>query len=110
MKTTSIEVNKKVQLSLDLSTGFNENLLARFSASRTIGFDFSDDVQSFDDLSEDHVFPVQPGSLDGADEELGAVRSRSGVGHAQNSWNVWKYFSFTFFCDEDGIEAKVLLK
>jgi hypothetical protein len=54
------------------------------------------------------VFPVQPGSLDGADEELGTVRSGSCVGHAQNSWNVWKYFSFTFFSDEDGIEAKVL--
>jgi hypothetical protein len=31
------------------------------------------------------VFPVQPGSFDGANEELGAVRSGSGVGHAQNS-------------------------
>jgi hypothetical protein len=32
-----------------------------------------DDLKALDDLAEDDVLAVQPGGLDGADEELGAV-------------------------------------
>ena len=35
--------------------------------------DSLDDVKTLDDLAEDNVLAVQPGGLDGADEELRAV-------------------------------------
>jgi hypothetical protein len=34
-----------------------------------------DDLKTLDNLAEDDVLAVQPGGLDGADEELGAVGS-----------------------------------
>ena len=37
------------------------------------------------DGAEDDVLAVQPGGLDGAEEELGAVGARASVGHGENA-------------------------
>jgi len=44
-----------------------------------------DDLKTLNNLAEDDVLAVQPGGLDGADEELGAVGSRSGVSHGEDT-------------------------
>jgi len=55
------------------------------SALRTDGFHLLNDVQSFDDLSEDNVLSVEPWGLDGADEELRSVGVGTSVGHGESS-------------------------
>ena len=55
------------------------------SRVRSVGLDGLDEVHSLDDLSEDDVLTVQPGSLDGGDEELRSVGVLSGVGHGQKA-------------------------
>lgn len=37
-------------------------------------------------LAEDHVFAVQPRSLDSSNEELGAVGVRASIGHGKQEW------------------------
>jgi hypothetical protein len=44
--------------------------------------DLVDDLEALEDLTEDDVLAVEPGGNGGGDEELGAVRVFSGVGHA----------------------------
>ncbi len=44
-----------------------------------------DDVHAFDDLSEHHVFPIQPRGLGRADEELGPVGVGTRVRHGQDA-------------------------
>src|SRR5450755_3226507 len=45
--------------------------------------DLIDDLSAIDDLAEDGVLTVQPGSRDAGNEELGAVGARAGIGHGQ---------------------------
>src|SRR6266516_406810 len=45
--------------------------------------DLIDDLAALDDLAKDGVLPVQPGSRDGGDEELRAVRAGARVGHGE---------------------------
>ena len=47
--------------------------------------DSGDDVHTLNDTAEDDVLVVQPGGLDGADEELRSVGAGAGVGHGQNT-------------------------
>jgi len=47
--------------------------------------DFLHNIHALDHLSEDHVFPIQPLGLSGAEEKLGSVGVGSSVGHGQNS-------------------------
>jgi len=44
-----------------------------------------DDIEPFDDGAEDDVFVVQPGGLDGGDEELTPVGVGAAVGHRHHS-------------------------
>jgi hypothetical protein len=44
-----------------------------------------DHVHAFDDLAEDNVLAVEPRGLDGAEEELGPVGVRAGVGHREDA-------------------------
>lgn len=55
-------------------TGFGSN-----------GLDFLDDVHAFSDGSEDAMLAIQPGGLDGAEEELRSVGIGSSVGHGQDT-------------------------
>ena len=44
-----------------------------------------DDIHTLDDGAEDGVLAIQPGGLDGADEELRAVGVGAGVGHGEDT-------------------------
>ena len=52
---------------------------------RADGFNLLDDVHTFDDGAEHGVLTVQPRGFGGAQEELGAVRVRTGVRHGQDA-------------------------
>ncbi len=47
--------------------------------------DGEQDIQTLDDLTEDAVFAIQPGSRHVGDEELAAVGAGSGIRHRQNT-------------------------
>uniref|UniRef100_A0A1B0B9Q7 Uncharacterized protein n=1 Tax=Glossina palpalis gambiensis TaxID=67801 RepID=A0A1B0B9Q7_9MUSC len=51
----------------------------------TIGFDLFDDVHAIDDLAENNVFVVQPGSLNSTNKKLRTIGIRSGIGHRQDA-------------------------
>ena len=47
--------------------------------------DFLDDVQALNNGAEDAMLAIQPGGLDGAQEELGTVGVGAGVGHGEDT-------------------------
>ena len=53
---------------------------------RSHGLNLLHYVHAICDCSKDHVLAIQPPSLHGAQEELGAVGVWAGVGHGQNAW------------------------
>lgn len=69
----------------NLSTRIDDDLFRSSAASGAEGFDLSDDVHAFNNLSEDNVVTIEPRRLNSADEELGSVGVGSSVSHAQNS-------------------------
>ncbi len=48
--------------------------------------DFFDNIQTVGDLTEHRVTVVEESCGGGGDEKLGAVGSRTGVGHGENTW------------------------
>jgi len=48
-------------------------------------FDFADDIETINDFAKDGVLAVQVGRINKGDEELGAVRVRSGVSHGKQT-------------------------
>ncbi|KAH3662033.1 hypothetical protein OGAPHI_006214 [Ogataea philodendri] len=65
----------------------NHNWLGRAVLVSGFGrLDQSDNVHSFQDFAEDHVFSVKPWSFDGGDEELRSVGVSTGIGHRQVTW------------------------
>lgn len=72
-------------MNLQLSAVSNNDLLARLARLAAESLDGLDHVHALDDGAEHDVARVQPGGLDGADEELGAVGVGTGVGHGQDS-------------------------
>lgn len=72
-------------IDLQLSAVGDHDLLGGLARLAAEALDRLDDLQTLDNLAEDDVTLVQPGGLHGADEELGAVRVGTGVGHAQDS-------------------------
>lgn len=49
------------------------------------GFNLFNDIHALYDVAEDDVSAVQPGGLDGGDEELGAVGVGASVGHGEDA-------------------------
>ena len=70
---------------LALAAVCDDNLLRGLAALRSDALDRLDNVHPLDHLAEDDVAPVEPRSLDGADEELRAVGARTSVGHRQDA-------------------------
>jgi len=70
---------------LALSTVNNDDLLRGFTRLGAKALNFLHNIHALDHLSKDHVFPVQPLSLSGAEEKLGSVGVGSSVGHGKNS-------------------------
>ena len=54
---------------LELSAVGNDNLFLRGSRLRSKGFNLLDNVHAFHDRSKDTVLAVQPGGLDGTEED-----------------------------------------
>jgi hypothetical protein len=61
------------------------HLLGRGAGLGADGLDRLDDVHAVDNDAEHDVLAVEPRGLDGAEEELGAVGARAGVGHGQDA-------------------------
>ncbi len=61
--------------------------------------DFSHDIQTVSDLSEDRVAVVEERSWGGGDEELGAVGSWASVRHGENSWSCVTEIGMEFICE-----------
>lgn len=61
------------------------DFLRRLSGLRSQSLNLFHDVHALNDGTEDDVPVVQPGSLDGSDEELGTVGVGSGVGHRHHT-------------------------
>lgn len=65
----------------------NEQLKCRIINSRRILLNpyFLDDIEAFDDFTENHVFVIEPIGFRGSDKKLTAVRIRAGVGHRKDA-------------------------
>ena len=70
---------------LTLTTISNDNLLGSFARLGSKALYLLDSLHSLDNLTKDDMFPVQPLGLGSAEEELGAVRVGTSVGHRENS-------------------------
>ena len=71
------------QRCLDSAALGNSDLLLRGSGRATKRLDLLDKLLALDNFAKDHVCAVEPGCLDGSNEELGAVGVLSGIGHRQ---------------------------
>ena len=63
----------------------NIHLLCRFSTLGSQLLNLLDHSITGNDITKDHVFPVQPVRLGGGDEELTPVGAGATVGHRQHS-------------------------
>ena len=63
----------------------NDDLLGRFARLGAESFHLLHNIHAFNDIAEDDVSAIQPGGLDGGDEELGAVGVGASVGHGEGS-------------------------
>ena len=68
-----------------MSTISDHDLLACLARLGSKRLDLLDHVHAPADLAEDHVLPVQPLGLGGAEEELAPVGVGAGVGHGEDS-------------------------
>ena len=64
--------------------------------------------KALQNLAKDHVSSIEPGGLDGGDEELGAIGVLASISHAQVTWPlvlqlevlIWKLVAIdTFTCE-----------
>jgi len=69
----------------DLTAIGDDDFLGGCARLRADALDFLNDVHAFGHRSEDAMLAIQPVSLDGAQEKLGAVGVRAGVGHRENT-------------------------
>ena len=63
----------------------DDDLLGRCAGLGADRLDLLDDVHTVDDDAEHDVLAIEPRSLDGAEEELGAVGSGASVGHGKDT-------------------------
>lgn len=70
---------------LEFTTVSNGNLASGTSRVRTIALNLTDNLHTLNNLAENNVLAIQPGSLDSANEELGAVGVGTGIGHRQDT-------------------------
>ena len=70
---------------LTLTTISNDNLLGSFARLGSKALYLLDSLHSLDNLTKDDMFSIQPLGLGSAEEELGAVRVGTSVGHGENS-------------------------
>ena len=70
---------------LELTRSGNHDFLFGSTRLGSNALDGLDNVHSFDDRSENDVFSVKPRSLVGAQEKLGTVSVRTGVGHREDT-------------------------
>ena len=68
-----------------LTTSIDGQFLGRLAWLWAIGFQALDDIHPFDNASKDHVFPIQPGCLDGRQEELWPIGVGSSIRHGKDS-------------------------
>jgi len=70
---------------LQLATVGHDDRLLRAAALGAYCLNRLHDLHALGHVTENDVLAVQPRRLDGAEEELGSVRVRAGVGHGQNA-------------------------
>jgi hypothetical protein len=63
----------------------NDESRRGLSAGLTLSFNSLDNVQTFNDFSEDDVLAIQPRGEDSGDEELRSVGVRTSVGHGEKT-------------------------
>ena len=69
----------------DLARVSDDDRLGGLAALGAEGLNGLDHLKALRDISEHNVLAVEPVGLDGAEEELRAVRVGAGVSHGQNS-------------------------
>lgn len=74
--------------SAELTTICDDNLLGWLPTPGAQGLDLLHNLHALLDTPEHHMFAVQPVSLDGADEELGAIGVGARIGHGQDPWAI----------------------
>jgi hypothetical protein len=100
-EATSLRLYQQLRLRLQLARLLDGDRLGGLSGLGADLLNGIDNVKTLDNLAEDDVLAVQPGGLDGADEELRAVamellerhirldkvnvRSGAGVGHGEDT-------------------------
>merc|ERR1712035_295929 len=70
---------------LELTTVGDNDWSAGLATLGADGLDLLDDVHALNDGAKNDVLAVQPSSLDGAQEELGAVSAWAGIGHGEDA-------------------------
>jgi len=70
---------------LELATVGNAHHLGGAAALRANLLNVLDHVHAIDNVAKHDVLAVQPGGLDGRQEELGAVGVRPGIGHGEHA-------------------------
>lgn len=89
---TREEVEKKILFKneaesfLEFTGVSNDNTLGGPSRLGATGLNLAHELLTLavEDLSKNNVTAVEPGGLNGGNEELGAVRVRTSVGHGEN--------------------------
>lgn len=80
-----ISLGAKRKDDLQLSAVGDNNLFGGFARVAAEALDLPHDIHALDDAAEHDVAVIEPGSLHGRDEELGAVGVRAGVSHRENA-------------------------
>lgn len=81
---SSLFVQQRKQLAELTAVRDDDGLLGGTALAANL-LDSFDDILAFGDLTEDDVLAIQPFGVSSADEELGSIGVRAGVGHGQGA-------------------------